>query len=188
MSHLVKTRCFTVRVRGRVRPQPQKNTPKNCNLHCNTSVLWTKAWMPILSFKKNIKPHFLRKKERKKKVFLKSNNPTFTPSPEAVCHCCHVLSSSPFWASYFPIKRDKSVVNELPSSFYMQTKKEKRPLILGLVTCGTSWSLVFSIFSFTRYSILCLWFLCPTSFPFSSDSWTFCLRRTSFSCLKKIER
>lgn len=49
----------------------------------------------------------------------------------------------------------------------------------------TSWSLVFSFFSFTRYSILCLWFLCPTSFPFSSESWTFCLRRTSFSCRKR---
>lgn len=50
--------------------------------------------------------------------------------------------------------------------------------------CGfilTSWSLVISFFNLTRYSIFCLGFWWPNSFPFSSVRWSTCFLRTSIS-------
>lgn len=110
-------------------------------------------------------------------------NQRFMSFPAAHIQYCLALSQSLFWASHFPLKQ--KTCTGLFDVMCKQYSHDQKETFFDRKILVTSWSLVFSFFSFTRYSIFCLWFLCPTSFPFSSDSWTFCLRRTSFSC--KIE-
>lgn len=107
----------------------------------------------------------------------------------------HFLAHSfPIWVFHFPWIKNKIKIGLIivlmqwngPSVFHcrsqvswwytMQAGDEMLNMII------TSWSLVFSFFSLTRYSILCLWFLWPTSLPFSSDKWSICFRRSSTSC------
>ena len=88
----------------------------------------------------------------------------------------HTLSKLISERSFSFSFKNKDWVINLMYELYLHFEDNKQ------VTFVTSWSLVFSFFIFTIYSIRCLWFLWPTSLPFSSERWSTCLRRTSTSC------